>query len=110
MKPSKISMFFRGMIHLYRWTISPLLGAPCRFFPSCSEYALVALQKHPLKRSLFLIARRLLKCGPWHIGGVDLVPGTSIEEYLDAPNSLLKSSDDTTAPVEQETVLYNKHL
>ncbi|AHH23144.1 hypothetical protein Y015_04010 [Chlamydia muridarum str. Nigg CM972] len=85
------------MIHLYRWTISPLLGSPCRFFPSCSEYALVALKKHPLKRSLFLIANRLLKCGPWHIGGIDLVPGTSIEEYLESP-------DDKNVPPDQETV------
>ncbi|AAC68073.1 membrane protein insertion efficiency factor YidD [Chlamydia trachomatis] len=103
MQTSRISSFFRGLVHLYRWAISPFLGAPCRFFPTCSEYALVALKKHPLRKSLFLIAKRLLKCGPWCIGGIDLVPRTSVEEYLSSPTPLAESPDDRTVPHTQET-------
>ncbi|MBQ8498628.1 membrane protein insertion efficiency factor YidD [Chlamydia sp.] len=99
MNTSWIKTFFRGLIHLYRWTISPLLGMPCRFFPSCSEYALIALKKLPLKTSLLLIIKRLLKCGPWHIGGIDLVPETSLEEYLESPNTFPKLPDDTNSPL-----------
>lgn len=56
-----------------RW-VSPLLPPSCRFWPSCSEYAVQALQVHGLLRGSWLTARRLLRCGPWHPGGVDPVP------------------------------------
>lgn len=70
---------FIFMLHIYRWTISPLLGRTCRFYPSCSEYALCALREHKWK-GLWLIIIRLLKCGPWHPGGVDFVPNCSSQE------------------------------
>ncbi|MBM4380862.1 MAG: membrane protein insertion efficiency factor YidD [Deltaproteobacteria bacterium] len=61
-------------IHLYRWTLSPLLPRACRFHPSCSAYALTALQRHGPFRGLYLTARRLARCHPFHPGGVDEVP------------------------------------
>ncbi|MDQ2865544.1 MAG: membrane protein insertion efficiency factor YidD [Candidatus Eremiobacteraeota bacterium] len=54
--------------------ISPLLPPSCRFFPSCSNYALEALQKHGTATGVWLAASRIVRCNPWHPGGVDLVP------------------------------------
>ncbi|RUO28726.1 membrane protein insertion efficiency factor YidD [Aliidiomarina sanyensis] len=66
-------------IRFYQWFISPLLGPRCRFLPTCSEYARVALQKHgPIKGSLLAI-RRISKCHPGHPGGFDPVPDVSAE-------------------------------
>ncbi len=62
----------------YRYVGSPAfwaLGARCRFHPSCSQYAIMALSQHKLVKASSLIARRLLRCGPWSEGGVDPVPG-----------------------------------
>lgn len=62
------------LIKGYRILISPLLGRNCRFYPSCSEYAHEAIQKHGLSKGIFLGTKRLLKCHPFHTGGVDHVP------------------------------------
>jgi putative membrane protein insertion efficiency factor len=58
----------------YRRFISPLLPPSCRFAPSCSEYALVALQRHGAARGLWLTVRRLARCHPFNPGGYDPVP------------------------------------
>jgi putative membrane protein insertion efficiency factor len=58
----------------YRLLLSPLLGASCRFYPSCSAYAVEAVERHGALRGSWLAAKRLLKCHPWHAGGVDPVP------------------------------------
>ena len=61
-------------LYLYRALISPLLGPRCRFYPSCSEYAIAAVRNHGIIRGLFLTVKRLLRCHPWHSGGVDPGP------------------------------------
>jgi putative membrane protein insertion efficiency factor len=61
-------------IRLYKRWLSPLLPPACRFHPSCSVYALEALQKHGALRGLRLIVWRLLRCQPFHPGGFDPVP------------------------------------
>lgn len=61
-------------IRLYRVTLSPLLGNVCRFHPSCSAYALGALEAHGPFKGLYLTARRLSRCHPFHPGGLDPVP------------------------------------
>jgi len=58
----------------YRLTISPLIGPRCRFYPSCSSYALEALEHHGAVRGLWLAVCRLARCHPWHPGGYDPVP------------------------------------
>lgn len=63
-----------ALIALYRYAFSPMLGRRCRFFPSCSEYAADALQKHGLGRGCRLAIQRLLRCHPWNAGGFDPVP------------------------------------
>jgi len=64
-----------GLISGYRKFISPLLGANCRFYPSCSAYALEAIQVHGAGRGSWLAVRRLSRCHPFHPGGLDPVPG-----------------------------------
>ena len=61
-------------IRLYQMTISPLLGQRCRFYPSCSQYALEAIEKHGAVRGGWMALARLVRCHPGHPGGVDLVP------------------------------------
>jgi uncharacterized protein len=61
-------------IRLYQLLISPVLGRRCRFYPSCSQYAAQAIEKHGVLRGGWLAARRLVRCHPGNPGGVDLVP------------------------------------
>lgn len=63
-----------GLIRLYQWTLSPLLGSNCRFQPTCSHYAVEAVQTHGVVRGLWLALRRVGCCHPWHEGGYDPVP------------------------------------
>lgn len=63
-----------GLIKAYRYVLSPLLGNRCRFYPSCSHYAEEAVTRFGLLRGGWLALRRLLRCHPWHPGGVDPVP------------------------------------
>jgi hypothetical protein len=67
-------MVIVGLLHVYRGVVSPWYGPTCRFYPSCSEYALVAVGRHGVLRGGWLATRRLLRCHPWNPGGVDLVP------------------------------------
>ncbi len=62
---------FKGAILLYRWGLSPILGSHCRHYPSCSTYALWALEKGPLLSSLLRITLRILQCNPLFKGGFD---------------------------------------
>jgi uncharacterized protein len=65
-----------GAIRFYSRAISPALPPRCRFYPTCSAYAAEAVELHGAGRGSWLALRRLVKCAPWHPGGVDLVPGT----------------------------------
>jgi putative membrane protein insertion efficiency factor len=64
------------LIEGYRRFVSPMLGAHCRFYPSCSAYAQQALATHGVLRGGWLAVRRILRCHPWNPGGFDYVPGT----------------------------------
>jgi putative membrane protein insertion efficiency factor len=61
-------------IKFYQYFISPLLGNRCRFYPSCSHYAVEAITLHGVVKGFYLTLIRLLKCHPFHEGGLDPVP------------------------------------
>jgi hypothetical protein len=67
----------RLLIRGYQYLLSPMFGPACRFHPSCSQYAVEALETHGLFTGGWLAARRLCRCGPWHAGGYDPVPTVS---------------------------------
>ncbi len=71
-----------GSIKLYRYILSPWLGHHCRFYPSCSQYALEAIEDHGAMRGGWLAIKRLLRCHPWHAGGVDPVPDSKQDSRL----------------------------
>lgn len=63
-----------SLLRLYQYALRPLLGANCRFYPSCSDYAREAIERHGALRGVWLAARRLGRCHPYHAGGYDPVP------------------------------------
>jgi putative membrane protein insertion efficiency factor len=62
------------LVRAYQRLVSPLLPPACRFYPTCSSYAATAIERHGAARGSWLAARRVLRCHPFHPGGVDPVP------------------------------------
>lgn len=79
MKALLVSLFV-GILRGYQLLISPMLGPRCRFYPSCSNYAIEALRVHGAVRGSWLAARRVGRCHPWHAGGLDPVPPHGAKE------------------------------
>lgn len=73
-RPGPVAWVLLLPVRAYRRWISPILPPTCRFYPSCSTYAVEALTVHGAWRGSWLTLRRLLRCGPWHPGGLDPVP------------------------------------
>ncbi|MCC6928336.1 MAG: membrane protein insertion efficiency factor YidD [Gemmatimonadaceae bacterium] len=63
-----------ALVRIYQMFIGPLVPAVCRFYPSCSQYAIEALEKHGAFRGTLLAAKRIARCHPLHPGGFDPVP------------------------------------
>jgi len=74
-KPESASGFgvvlWIAFVSAYRVLLSPMLGGACRFYPSCSEYSVLATRRHGLWRGIWMTARRLLRCHPFGAGGLD---------------------------------------
>ncbi len=62
------------LVRVYQWLLRPLIGARCRFYPTCSEYAVEALRRHGALRGSALTLHRLCRCHPYNPGGFDPVP------------------------------------
>jgi len=77
---------FISIIRFYQKFLSPLKPPTCRFYPTCSHYGLEAVKKHGALRGGYLTAVRILKCHPFHPGGVDFVP----ENWKDRKNKVIK--------------------
>lgn len=73
-RTSGLAWVLIGLISVYRKLVSPLLAPRCRFYPSCSAYALEAVRVHGAGRGSWLAVRRLSRCHPFHSGGLDPVP------------------------------------
>ncbi len=86
--------FLLGVVRGYRLLLSPWLGAGCRFEPTCSVYALGALQNHGAAAGSYLVLSRLARCQPWCAGGHDPVPTEKPRLFsrLISPSSEKKSS------------------
>lgn len=69
-----VSWLLFGVIRAYQLLISPFLGHHCRYFPSCSQYMVDAIKQRGIFKGIFLGIKRILRCHPWHAGGVDPVP------------------------------------
>lgn len=69
-----IEKFFILLIRAYKYTISPLLGECCRFYPSCSSYAIEAIRSLGFLKGSYLTLKRILRCHPWGKGGYDPIP------------------------------------
>lgn len=80
-----------ALLKLYRSIVSPLYGDVCRYFPSCSAYALEAFTVHGVARGLGLSVKRLLRCHPWAVGGIDRVPdgGREFHSLSETPKIML---------------------
>ena len=63
-----------GLVHFYQQAVSPYTPPSCRYIPTCSEYAVQAIEKYGAARGSYLAARRILRCNPFHKGGYDPVP------------------------------------
>lgn len=68
------STILLGLVYFYRYCISPLKPPTCRYTPTCSEYAILAIKKHGPLKGAYLATRRILRCHPWGGHGYDPVP------------------------------------
>lgn len=71
---SPLAWFFLGVIKAYRTVISPLSQPKCKFYPTCSTYALEAVHTHGGIKGIMLATHRIFRCHPWSLGGIDYVP------------------------------------
>lgn len=69
-----LTMVLLGLIRVYKAVISPALPPSCRYYPTCSTYAMEAIQKHGPFRGVWMGVKRISRCHPWHEGGYDPVP------------------------------------
>jgi len=69
------------VLRLYRAMVSPLYGDVCRYYPSCSAYALGAIQLHGVAKGVVLGSFRIARCHPWAAGGVDDIPERHTRKY-----------------------------
>jgi hypothetical protein len=75
-----MKFFLLGVVQFYRLCLRPFLSPACRFYPSCSQYGLEAIQNHGAWKGSYLTFRRVCRCQPFCAGGIDLVPSKKINE------------------------------
>lgn len=105
----------RGLVAVLQWyrdAVSPALPPRCRFYPTCSAYAVTALRRYGPARGGWLALRRIIRCGPWHPGGVDHVPSrddsAGESDPVTHPERMVAPAKDVgpqRRPVSQETAV-----
>ena len=83
-----------GLLRVWQLLVSPVYGQTCRFYPSCTAYALEAVDRHGLVRGGWLAVRRLARCHPWNPGGVDLVPASRVRPSAEPQAPATAIADD----------------
>ena len=73
----------KTLIRVYQVALSPLLGPNCRYYPTCSQYAIEAIETHGSLRGAWLTIKRISRCHPWHESGFDPVPGRCLKHSHD---------------------------
>jgi putative membrane protein insertion efficiency factor len=76
-----INKLLVALLRGYQLLLSPMLGQNCRFYPTCSNYAIEALHTHGAAHGSYLALRRVCRCHPWNEGGVDPVPPAATPEF-----------------------------
>jgi putative membrane protein insertion efficiency factor len=74
-------------LHLYRRVISPLLPSRCRYYPTCSDYAVQAVRRYGILRGSVLAAWRVVRCNPWSHGGIDPVERQTLFRPRETPST-----------------------
>ncbi|MBQ0754612.1 MAG: membrane protein insertion efficiency factor YidD [Gammaproteobacteria bacterium] len=99
-----------SLIRAYQFLLSPWLGNQCRFYPTCSAYAIEAIQRHGGLKGGWLAIKRLGRCQPWCEGGFDPVPGTeSCSENCSAKNATHDSPSSNAPNVKEKVTRSTKH-
>ena len=96
------SLLLMLLVRAYQLVVSPLLGPRCRFYPSCSAYAVEALRVHGAVRGTWLAVRRLLRCHPWNPGGVDHVPPARADVRTGTSDATTSAGTARTEPTTEE--------
>ncbi len=90
-----------AILRLYKWVLSPMLPSACRYYPTCSEYMRQAVEKYGVARGLWMGAKRLLRCHPFHGGGIDPVPELDVGSgMLDVGKGRVMSTDRLTSKIQ----------
>ncbi|HTW30535.1 MAG TPA: membrane protein insertion efficiency factor YidD [Candidatus Sulfotelmatobacter sp.] len=84
------------LLRAYKWAISPLLPPACRYVPTCSEYAMEAVERHGVLRGALMSAWRLLRCHPFAKGGYDPVPQSGTDRWQEAANDERPTTNSVT--------------
>lgn len=100
-RPNPLQWLGLALIRFYQRFISPLFGPTCRYYPSCSSYAVEAIQLHGFFKGTGLGVWRILRCNPWSRGGVDFPPGSTREvpippDPIDDDEDVDGAADDCT--------------
>lgn len=95
-----IKKSFLLLVKGYQYAISPLLGNNCRFYPSCSQYMIEAIEQFGIIKGVYLGLKRLSKCHPWHEGGMDPVPSCKCHDK--SSNTKTENSEKTNKTHEKK--------
>ncbi|MEM9265040.1 MAG: membrane protein insertion efficiency factor YidD [Cyanobacteria bacterium P01_F01_bin.13] len=97
-----MKLVLKALIRGYQILISPLLPATCRYSPTCSHYALVAVERFGALRGGWMAIKRIVRCNPWHEGGYDPVPTLPMVGETDL-RTLVLSNESSATPSKDES-------